>query len=177
MEIQEMSDKVVDNSLEAIKSHPGITALLGLGISWLIADSMMKQKSLNVKMQEQTKEYVEEKFPEVKEAAAEGLESLKSSVSSLTRGSQSAFGGVSNFMNEYPVITGILGLSAGLILGVVTSGVLKRPDLVEQIRRGVVEKTGQIGHKLNKTKEKAGHVFDAVRNAAKEEAERQELIH
>jgi cell division septum initiation protein DivIVA len=66
-----------------------------------------------------------------------------------------------------------MGLSAGLVLGVLTSGILEGNGFFDETRRTVKEKARQI---LQDTRQKAGHVLDAAREAARSEAERQHLM-
>ncbi len=166
----EVGDKMITSAVETVKDHPGITALVGLGVSWLLADNMLKQKTTNGKIaqsQEQAEEYIESNLPHLKE-------SVKESKETIARKSQTVMEGIAGYMDENPLLVGFIGLSAGLILGILTSGVLEgRNELLDETRRTIKTKTGQI---LHETKEKAGHVIDAARQAAREEAERQHLI-
>ncbi len=161
--LKEVSNKVITGTVDAVKSHPGITAMIGLGISWFIVDGMLKQKTLTGQLQEET-------FPQMKESIEEAV---GASVDGISGKQQKALEGVSNIVDENPLMVGLLGVSAGLILGVLSSGMLTGNGFLDETRRTVREKTRQI---LNETKERAGYVIDAARNAAREEAERQELL-
>ena len=168
--INEMSDKVRTGAVEAAKGHPGITALTGLGVSWFIFDNMLRQKSVNgqiiEQLQETTEQIAKTTIPHLKESAKEAGEIV-------TRRSQSVMNEISNYMDENPMTVGFIGLSAGLILGILTSGVLKGNDFLDETRRTVKQKTREM---LKQTKEKAGYVVEAAREAAREEAERQNLL-
>ena len=175
--INEVSDRVVDDTMEAVKSHPGVTALLGFGVTWFLADSMLKQKSDNSKtivqlkeevarMQEETKKYAESKLPDLKE-------SVKETAKIVGEKSQSAIDQVAGYVDENPLMAGFIGLSAGLILGILTSGILSNDGLLEETKQAVQKKTR---HALHETKEKAGNVLRSAGRAAREEAERQNFI-
>ena len=97
-----------------MKSHPGITAMIGLGISWFIVDGMLKQKTFTRQLQEET-------FPQMKESIEEAV---GASVDGISGKQQKALEGVSNIVDENPLMVGLLGVSAGLILGVLSSGML-----------------------------------------------------
>jgi ElaB/YqjD/DUF883 family membrane-anchored ribosome-binding protein len=131
---------------------------------------MLKQNTNNGKIaqpQERAEEYIESNLPHV-------TENVEESSKIIARKSQAVMEGISSYIDKNPLLVGFMGLSAGLILGILTSGVLEgRSELLDETRRTIKEKTGQI---LHETKEKAGHVIDAARQAAREEAERQELI-
>lgn len=97
--------------------------------------------------------YVHEKLPHVQESAKETCEAIALK-------SQSVMEGVSSYMNENPLVSGLIGLSAGLILGILWSGVLKGNRLSNEISQAVQKKTRQIYHD---TKEEAEHIVDAAR--------------
>jgi len=168
--INEVSNKVVNSSVGTVKSHPGITALVGLGISWFIVDSVLKQKALTEQLQEETEQHAETKLPQMEESAKE---TANESIGAIAGGSQKILESVSGFVDKNPLMVGFLGLSAGLIFGIFSSGMLMGNGFLDETRRAVRDKTRQI---LYETKEKAGHVIDAARLAAKEEAERQDLM-
>lgn len=156
-------------AVDAIKEHPAITALMGLGLSWLLTNSFLRPETAGEKIEdlrEKAEEFAESKAVELKETAMEAEEM----VSGRPR---SVLDGISDFVDENPLIVGAVGISAGLILGLLTSGVLRESGFIDETRRTVKTKTRQI---LSDTKEKAGHVIDAARQAAREEAERQHLM-
>ncbi len=204
--INEVGDKV----MESIKSHPVITACVGLGVSWFLTSNLFKQKTSSEKMraqlqrqasqlQEEAKQYAEYKIPELKESVKEAgnviarksqsvmegvsdymdekIPQLKQSANEtremMVRKSQSVLESVSEYAEDNPLVTGFIGLSAGLILGILTSGVLKGNGILEETRQAVQNKTKQI---LNETKEKAGQVIGAAGKAARDEAERRNVI-
>ena len=176
--IKEISDKVITGKMEAVRSHPGIAALLGLGVSWFIVDKMFKRhKTVSgeiiaesqekiEQLQEKTAKYAESQLPDLKESAIETGQAI-------VRKSQSALEGVSGYMDENPMMTGFIGLAAGSILGILTSRVLMENGLIGETRQAVQNKTKQI---LHETKEKAGHVVNAAVKAARDEAERKHFI-
>ncbi len=168
--LNKVSDRVRTGSVEAVKGHPGITALTGLGVGWLIFDNMLRPKSVNgqiiEELQEKTKQVAEEKISRLQESAKEAGEVI-------TQKSQSVINEISNFMDENPMTVGFIGLSAGLILGILTSGVLSGNGFMDDTRRTFKQRTREM---LQQTKERAGHVIDAARDAAREEAERQNLL-
>ena len=159
----------MDNTIEAVKANSGITALLSLGIGWFTLYMVLKPKTPSERVVAQLQE-AEQK---AESKLADFGEKAKESGQVIARKSESMLGGVSSFMDENPLIFGFMGLSAGLILGILTSGVLGENDLLDETRRTVKEKTRQI---LHDTRQKAGHVLDAARQAAKGEAERQNLM-
>jgi ElaB/YqjD/DUF883 family membrane-anchored ribosome-binding protein len=177
--INEMSDKVITNTVETVKGHPVMAALLGLGVSLYLADRMfMRQRSEGgesigqmeegvSQLIEKTGQYADVKLSDSKENARETGEEI-------VRRSQSLLEGISGFMEENPLTTGLIGLSAGLVVGLLTGGAFKGSGFLEDTRQAVREKTRQI---LNDTREKAGHVVDAAGKAAREEAERQLIRH
>ena len=166
--LNETGDKIITSAVETVKEHPVITALMGLGVSWFLADNMLKQKTADGEIaQLKAAEYVESNLPHL-------TESVKESSETIARKSSTVKEGIFGYMDENPLLAGFIGLSAGVILGILASGVLEgRSELLDETRRTIKKKTGQI---LHETKEKAGHVMDAARQAASEEAERQNLI-
>ncbi len=80
---------------------------------------------------------------------------------------------VSEYADENPFVVGFIGLSLGVIVGVLTSRALSENELIDETRRTLKEKTRGL---LRETREKAGHIIEEARRAAKEEAERQNLI-
>ncbi|SPF34960.1 hypothetical protein SBDP1_130043 [Syntrophobacter sp. SbD1] len=162
--ISDVGDKVITNTVEAAKDHPGITALVGLGVSWITLHAALRQKTAGgiiPAQPEETEQFMESKVP------------IEESTEVVARKSGSLVEGVSSFVDENPLMIGFIGLSAGLILGILTSGVLEGNEIFDETRRAVKEKTRQL---LYETKEKAGHVIDAARQAARQEAERQNLM-
>lgn len=157
--VTKVGDKAITGSVETVRSHPGITALMGLGIGWLILDRALKRRTLTEQLQEETRLYVEKNLPRFKEAAKEAV---NISVDKIAGKSPKVVEAGASFINENPFLFGFMGLSTGLILGVLTSGVLNRTDFVDEARRNVKEKTGQVWHGA---KERAEHAIDAVRHA------------
>lgn len=162
--IGDVGERAITNTVEAVKDHPGITALLGLGVSWLTLHTALKQKTngeIIPAQPEETEQLMESKVP------------IEESAQAVTLKSKSILEGVSSFVDGNPLIIGFIGLSAGLILGVLTSGVLEGNEVLDETRRAAKEKTRQL---IYETKEKAGHVIDAARQAAKQEVERQNMM-
>jgi ElaB/YqjD/DUF883 family membrane-anchored ribosome-binding protein len=163
--IGEASYDLMTNTMETVKNHPAVTALVGLGISWFLADNFFKQKNGSqiidqlqekvAQLEEQARQYAESNLPDLKESAKETGESI-----SLE--SKSVLEGVSSYMNENPLMSGFIGLSAGLILGILTSGLLSQNGLLEETKQDVQKKTRQI---LHKARRKAGHITDEARQA------------
>jgi ElaB/YqjD/DUF883 family membrane-anchored ribosome-binding protein len=175
--INEVSDRMITDAVEAVKSHPGITALLGFGVTWFLADSMLKQRSDGrrtiaqlkeevAQLQEETKKYAESSLPDLKE-------SVKETGEIVARKSQAAIEQVAGYVDENPLVAGFIGLSAGLILGVLTSGILSNEGLLDETKQAVQKKTRRA---LHETKEKVGNVLQSARRAAREEAERHDII-
>ena len=165
--IKKASIEKITGAMEAVKSHAGAAALLGFGASWLMADRMFKrQKTSEGKIIEQLQEETGQSPEKMQQYAQETGEVIAGK-------SQSVLEGVSGYVDENPLTAGFIGLSAGLILGILTSGVLRKKGLLEETGLAVQEKTRQI---LHETKKKAGHAVDAAGSPAGEEAERQHLI-
>jgi ElaB/YqjD/DUF883 family membrane-anchored ribosome-binding protein len=165
--IKKASIEKITGAMEAVKSHAGAAALLGFGANWLMADRMFKrQKTSEGKMIEQLQEETGQSPEKMQRYAQETGEVIAGK-------SQSVLEGVSGYVDENPLTAGFIGLSAGLILGILTSGVLRKKGLLEETGLAVQEKTRQI---LHETKKKAGHAVDAAGSAAGEEAERQHVI-
>lgn len=80
---------------------------------------------------------------------------------------------LSEYADENPFVVGFIGLSLGVVVGVLTSKALSENELIDETRRTLKEKTRGL---LRETREKAGHIIEEARRAAKEEAERQNLI-
>jgi ElaB/YqjD/DUF883 family membrane-anchored ribosome-binding protein len=165
--VSEVSDKVLNDTMEIVKSHPRIAALLGLGATWVTAYFIFNQDG---KAGSKIVTQLQEEIPQAMKKA-EQIAEVTGDVTA--RKSQSVFEKISCFMDEKPLTAGFLGISAGLILGVMTSGIFKGTDFVTETRRVVRDKTRQV---LSDSKEKALHVIDTARHAAREEAERQNLI-
>lgn len=181
--ISDMSDKAITNTMDAVKSHPGITALVGLGLSWVAFHTALRQKTaterVTQKLQE-TKDQFMEKLPvqESMEAVTDKSRAIADAVTDKSRSiaanvsnymkSGSIVDDVSNFMDENPLIVGFIGLSAGVILGILTSGVLSGNSAIDETRRAVKEKTKQL---MYETKQRAGNVIDAARQAVKQGAD------
>jgi ElaB/YqjD/DUF883 family membrane-anchored ribosome-binding protein len=170
--ISEVSGKVLDDTMGVVKSHPGIAALLGFGITWLMADTMFKRDgTAGSKIVTQ----FQEEIPQVMEKAEQIAEETGDVIA--RKKSQTVFQKISCFMDEKPLTVGVLGISTGLIFGVMTSGILKgRTDFWTETGRAVTEKGRAVMSKtrqvISDSRERAGHVIDAAR----EEAERQNLI-
>ncbi len=204
--INEAGDKVITSTMEAVKSHPVITALVGFGVSWFMANNLFKKKTdsgeIVARLQDQIaqlQEKIEQSTPALKESAQEAgnilsqksqsvmagvsgfmdeklpalKETAKETGGIIIRKSQSALDGVSGYVEENPLMTGFIGLSAGLVLGLLTSGIFKESSLFEETKQIVQKKTRQI---MQETKEKAGHVMDVAGKTAREQAERRNLI-
>jgi len=167
--INEVSDKVIDYTKTSVKDHPGITALLSLGISWFTLYMLLKPKTPGERIVAQLQE-AEQK---AESTLSDFGEKAKDTGETVSEKAGSMFSGVSGYMDENPVTFGLIGLSAGLILGFLTSGVLGGNDFLDETRRTVAAKTRQI---LKDTTQKAGHVLNAAREAARGEAERQDLL-
>jgi ElaB/YqjD/DUF883 family membrane-anchored ribosome-binding protein len=165
--VSEVNDKVLNDTMEIVKSHPGIAALLGLGATCVMAYFIFNQDG---KAGSKIVTQLQEEIPQVTKKA-EQIAEMTGDVTA--RKSQSIFEKISSFMDEKPLTAGFLGISAGLIIGVMTSGILKGTDFVTETRRVVRDKTRQV---LSDSKEKALHILDTARHAAREEAERQNLI-
>ena len=167
--ISKVSGKVITDAIQAVKSHPGSTALISLGISGLIVGNVLMQKANDGKTVAPPQEAVpaEQLKPEVRTEEPSGDE--------VTLKPRSVTGGISSWVDENPLIFGFMGLSAGLVIGILTHGALEGNQLLDETRRTVKKKTIQI---LHDTKEKAGHIFGAALRAAGEETERQDsMVH
>lgn len=169
LSIGEVSGKLITDTIEAVRSHPGSTALAGLGISGLIVGNILRQRANESK----TVAPLEETVPSEASKPEALTKSEKASDPEVTLEPQPAQGGISSLVDENPLMFGLLGLSAGLIIGILTSGILGGNELLEETRRTFTKKTMQL---LHDTKEKAGHIIEAARHAAMEEAERQDLM-
>lgn len=191
-------DMLID-TMETAKKYPAITALIGLGISWFLADSFLKEKTdgrLIEQMQEkvaqaeeQAREFAESNIARLKESAKdtdevvtrksrsvlEGVsdyvqeklprmkESAKETGEVIALKSQSVLEGVSSYVNENPLTSGFIVFSAGLALGIFTSGFFRSDGLLEQTKKEVQKKAGEM---LHETREKAGQFADEARQAA-----------
>jgi hypothetical protein len=78
--ISEMSGKEINNTLEAVKDHPAITALLSLGVSWFTLHAAPGQKATSGKiaaqLQEGAEQYAESKLAHPNESAKESGEMI-----------------------------------------------------------------------------------------------------
>jgi ElaB/YqjD/DUF883 family membrane-anchored ribosome-binding protein len=167
--ISEASEKAINNTTEFIRNHPTETVLTGLGVGCLIALGMRMQSRTGGK----TNTPVDEVGPDARKEPSERTEKLEQASAEATEISRSVRDSISGFMDENPLTTGFIGLSTGVLIGILTSGILRENELINETRRNIKEKTLQI---LNETKEKAGRVVGVARQAAKEEAERQNLL-
>ncbi len=135
--ISEVSDKVITDAVETDRSHPSVMAILGLGASWFMADKMFKrQKTANGKIIEQLQQEIAELTKKTGQFAGETGEVI-------ARKSQSVLEEVSGYVDENPLMVGFIGLSAGLILGILTSGVLNKKGFLEETSQAVQSKTRQ----------------------------------
>ncbi len=142
--INEISNKLITNTMEAVRSHPAVAALLGLGVSWFMADRMFNRQEtasgeiiaeLQEKieqLQEKTAKYAESNLPDLKESARETGETI-------VRKSQYVLKAVSGYMDENPLTTGFIGLAAGSILGILTNRVSRESGLLEKTRRAALK--------------------------------------
>lgn len=171
--ITKASNKVITDAMEAVKSHPRMAALVGLGVSWLITDNMLRQKTASEKMIDQLQEEIEQLQEKVEQYAESKLsdltESAKETGEAIIQKSEAALEEVSGYMDKNPLAAGFIGISAGLIIGILTSRLLKQEGLLEETGQAVQKKTRQI---MSETKEKAWELIDAATKAARKEAER-----
>jgi ElaB/YqjD/DUF883 family membrane-anchored ribosome-binding protein len=163
--VNESGDRALTGVVETVRSYPGYTALIGLGVSWFIFDRALRRRALTERLQEEERE-TEKNLPRFTKAARE---TIRESVDELAKKSQKAVETGAGFLNkdtsfveENPFLFGFIGLSAGMVLGALTSGALSRRDFVDEATRSVKEKTGQIWDGAIR---KGGHAMDAVRHA------------
>jgi ElaB/YqjD/DUF883 family membrane-anchored ribosome-binding protein len=163
--VNESGDRAITGVVETVRSYPGIMALIGLGTGWFIFDRVLRPRTLTERLQEEVRQ-TEKNLPKFTKAARE---TINESVDELAKKSQKAvetgsrfFKKDSSFVEENPFLLGFIGLSAGMVLGALTSGALNRREFVDEATRSVKEKTGQI---WNGAIRKGGHAMDAVRHA------------
>ncbi len=111
---------------------------------------------------------------EVKESPIPELkENVKAYREKTLQKARSAGRGISEYVDKHPMTVGFVGLSAGIIIGSLTSGIFRNTEILDETRKSLKEKTRDF---LKDTREKAGHILEVAQRAAKEEAERQNLI-
>ena len=194
--IREAGNDVLTSTVETLRNHSAVTALVGMGISWFLADNFLKRKpdggrvieQLQEKvaqLEEESRRYAESNLPNLKESAKETAELVSRKSQTVLDGvssyvqeklpriretaketgdviamkSQNVLEEISGYMTENPLMSGFIGLSAGLILGILTSGFLSGNGLLEDTKRDVQKNAGRIFHE-------SGHIVDEVRDAA-----------
>jgi len=164
--IGEASGKVATTAAGAVKRHPGPTVLAGLGIGALIVRNMLKQRGEDSKIKTPPKGNEQPQLSHTMERAPRFEDEAAGKPPSLMEG-------IWAYMDQNPLVVGLMGLSAGLVFGILTSGMGEGNELLDEARR-TIRKTAM--EMLHGTREKADHVIEAARQAAREEAARQHLM-
>ncbi len=157
--------KGAGSAMDAFKQYSGPAALFGLGLGWFLYDSY-KQSSVEEAPRVAPEPEEPERFAVIKQRAGE----FKENAIGKSRQTRER---VSRVIDERPYLVGIAGLAAGLMIGAVTGGYLRDNQFLGETRETIRQKARGLIHD---TKEKAEHVLDVARRAAREEAERQHLI-
>lgn len=137
--ISEVSNKVITNAMDAVKSHLASTTLAGLGISSLIVEGILKQRATSGKTVAPHGEFDQHEAElefSLREKSAEQPDATAPRP-------KSAMEGISNYMEENPLMIGFIGLSAGLVLGVLTRDVLRGNQFMEETLKTDGKKTAE----------------------------------
>ncbi len=179
----EYGRKISKGAKDTARAYPGSMTLLGLGLGWFLLENYLKHYREDQAMLSPPEESlhtgispaVEVSAPEQEQESR--IEHLKQSARhyrevAVEKG-HAAKDQVSGYMDENPLMVGFIGLSVGLIAGVLTSRIFRESELLDEARNTIKEKTREL---VRETREKASHIVDVAGRAAREEAERQNLI-
>lgn len=159
---------------DAFKRYPGTAALFGLGIGWFLFESMRHrsdgEEALSEEMNGEPFREIEKKEPEEEFTALKHSGDFRASALEKSRHARET---VSRVIDERPLLVGIAGLTAGILIGAVTSGYMRENQFLGETKETIRKSARWL---LQETKEKAEHVLDVARRAASEEAERQRLF-
>lgn len=188
--LKEMNENIGSGAVDTIRNHPVSTAMFGLGLGLLMVEGWRRRSGKeNTAEQPATEEYQSEGLmPENQEETA-GLPYMESyeardrrdypsgRVSKLKNAAvqrtHNAREKVSHAVDERPLLVGIIGLTAGMIIGAMTSGALRDNRFLQEKRQDLKQKTREL---LQDRKERAEHVLADAKRAIKEAAEREHLI-
>jgi len=186
-DIVEFSEKIGHAATETVKRHPGSVALMGLGLGLFALESLTKksaaEKDVSTAEVQVGSSYPEFERPEpefvqqASEPEAQPVSRIREKAGRLRESAlqktAAARDRVSKAVDERPLILGCVGLTAGVIIGIVTSGYLRENEFLGETRETIKQKTREL---LHDTRAKAEHVLDQAKRAAREEAERQHII-
>ncbi len=156
--------KGAGSAMDTFKQYSGPAALFGLGLGWFLYDSYKQSPEEAPQVAPEPEE--PERFAAIKQRAGEFKENA-------IEKSRQARERVSQVIEDRPYLVGIAGLTAGVLIGAITSGYLRDNQFLGETKETIRQKARGL---LHDTKEKAEHVLDVARRAAREEAEKQRLI-
>lgn len=176
---------VADSATNALKRHSASAALVGLGLGWFMWESMSNKSSEPETSRQETQtskpesHFTEQQSsqPESHHSFRERIEPIKHKAAEIKETAVQKARPVrekaSRVIDERPLLIGAVGLAAGVLIGVLTSNYFKDSEFMGQTRQNLKQRTRSL---LHNTKEKTGHVLDVAKRAAREEAEKQDLI-
>lgn len=189
------ANEFVQNLGGAAKQNPLPVALVGIGLTWLMALGRQPaqhqgymaygSESPGPGIREKAggiAQGVSERVGSAKQQLGEKMGSVRESASGTMETAreqwQRARGGVDYVVHEQPLVLGAIGLAIGALLGGVAPRTRKEQEMMGETSRNLIEKTKAAGSgQLEKAKETAKEMAENIKARAKPEGQKQQTPH
>lgn len=185
------ANEFVHNLGGAAKNNPLPVALVGIGLTWLMALGRQPAQhqgygaygsGTSDRMREgmsSMKEQLSERMGSVRESASAGMGSVRERYGNMSESArqqwQRARGGVDSLINEQPLALGAIGLAIGAIMGGLAPRTQKEEEMMGEASRNLMQKTKEAAQPhLEKAKETAKQAAQTATSALQAEQTRRE---
>ena len=186
------ASEFVQNLGGAAKHNPLPVALVGIGLTWLMALGRQPaqhqgylgygSESTGPGIREKAggiAQGVSERAGSAKQQLGEKMGSMRDRAGQMTETAreqlQRARGGVDYLVNEQPLALGAIGLAIGALFGGVTPRTRKEEEMMGEASRNLIEKTKEAGsEQMEKAKATAREMAEDVKAAAQASQTRKE---